>query len=298
MNVALVRLAGGGREQRWFIALLRCGGVLVAAIAASLLGPEMARAQKLSEDELSRSVWDTTYEAVGGGQVRAQVVFNGDSGYYTTSGGSRGSLYNVRYQMSDQVYGNGQVNADWSMGGTSGSVVFFVSGPGFSGSWQSGGRAGGWNGRFVSVMQPAGGGGGGGGGANFPGGGGGGGGGQVSYSDWGYNPAKDYYYRKCTFPAGGYQYVIFFKSKPDWVYWFNPAAKVYWCACPTVEHRKWGDAIRNGEDLFLMATKKSANIAECRFPDEGDDGANFTKGKAKDADGSMVDLGCPPPDLP
>lgn len=122
---------------------------------------------------------------------------------------------------------------------------------------------------------------------------------QVTYDqDWSYNNQKDYYYKKCTFPAGGYQYLIFFKAKPQWVYWYNPGTQVFWCACPTVKHPQFGEDIKAGKDLFLMAKKKDKKIEDTEFPDPGDNGANFKKGKAKDKDGSEVDLTCPPPDLP
>lgn len=121
---------------------------------------------------------------------------------------------------------------------------------------------------------------------------------EVTYDkEWKYNREKDYFYKKCTFPKGGYQYLIYYKEKTEWVYWYNPAAEVFWCACPTVKHPKWGKDIRAGKDLFLMATKKAKKLEDCKFPDD-DNGANFKKGKAKDKDGSTVDLTCPPPDLP
>jgi hypothetical protein len=122
---------------------------------------------------------------------------------------------------------------------------------------------------------------------------------QVTYApNWSYNQQKGYFYKKCSFPAGGYQYLVYYKEKPNWVYWYNPATEVFWCACPTVNHPKWGEDIKNGKDLFLMASKKAKNLEDAEFPSAGDDGANFKKGKAKDKDGSSVDLSCPPPDLP
>lgn len=242
------------------------------------LARQPADAQQLSQDEMQRSVWRTTYESLGGSDVQATLTLSGSGGSYN-AGGSRGELSNVEYKFSSAVQGNATISGDWAMGGSEGRFTFFVSGPAFSGSWQSGGRSGNWNGRFVSLLQA-------------------GGGGAVSYSNWKYHAQKDYYYCTCSFPAGGYQYVIYYKTKPNWVYWYNPDKDVFWCACPTVNHPKWGTAISNGEDLFLIATTKARNVGDCEFPDAGDDGANFTKGKAKDKDGSEVDLGCPPTDLP
>lgn len=121
---------------------------------------------------------------------------------------------------------------------------------------------------------------------------------QVTYDkDWSYNQNKDYYYKYCAFPQGGYQFLIYYKSRPQWVYWYNPVKKVFWCACPTVNHPVFGVAIQNGEDLFLVATTPARNREDCVFPNVGK-GENFKKGKAKDKDGSDVDLSCPPPDLP
>jgi len=121
---------------------------------------------------------------------------------------------------------------------------------------------------------------------------------QVTYDkNWSYNKDKGYYYKKCAFPRGGHQYLVYYKSKPNWVYWYNPTTQVYWCACPTVNHPKWGQDIKNGKDLFLMATTKDRDLERTKFPDDAN-GANFKKGKAKDSDGSEVDLSCPPPDLP
>ncbi len=115
---------------------------------------------------------------------------------------------------------------------------------------------------------------------------------QVTYAkDWSYNQRKDYFSKKCSFPAGGYQYLVYDKSQPKWVYWYNPGTQtqVYWCACPTVNHPKWGQNIRVGEDLFLKASTMSKNIEDTKFPDDAN-GANFKKGTAKDKDGSPVDL--------
>jgi hypothetical protein len=55
-------------------------------------------------------------------------------------------------------------------------------------------------------------------------------------------------------------------------------------------HPKWGESIQNGQDLFLIASTKARNIEDCEFPDPGDDGANFKPGKAKDKDGTEVNL--------
>lgn len=118
----------------------------------------------------------------------------------------------------------------------------------------------------------------------------------VQYGPW-QQTAKGNYLRKCTLPAGGYQYLCVFPEKPEWVYWYNPATQKFWCACPTIQHPDFGRDIAAGKDLFLMATKKDATIDQTVFP--ADPGANFKSNPtAKDRDGTDVPLGCPPTDLP
>jgi hypothetical protein len=265
----------------------------VLALICSLAAVPLANAQSLSGEELQRSKWSSSYESFSGERIRATLVFNGESGSYDTGAGA-GELSNVEYKF--KLGGGAEIKGNWSFGGSSGTFTFFVAGnsrpPMFSGAWQGAGRSGGWNGRFIEVVQPAGGGGQLGGQFVQQGGG-------VVYDQvWSYNTGKGYYYKKCAFPAGGYQYIIFYKSKPNWLYWYNPEKQVYWCACPTINHPQWGNDIQNGKDLFLMASVKAGNLEDARFPSAGEDGANFTTGSAKDKDGSTVTLGCPPSDLP
>ena len=119
---------------------------------------------------------------------------------------------------------------------------------------------------------------------------------QVDYAPW-KKTEKGNYYRVCKFPKGEYQYLILFKDKPKWVYWYNQKADKFWSCCPTIKHPKWGEDAAAGKDRFLIAIVKAAKIEDCKFPE--DDGPNFKPGAtAKDKDGSTVNLGCPPPDLP
>jgi hypothetical protein len=238
---------------------------------------------QITADNIQRSEWNTRYESLGGGRVQATLTFDGDGGSYDTADG-RGRLSDVTYDV--RLGGGATIKGRWAYGGAAGSFTFFVAGnsdpPQFSGAWQSNGRSGTWNGSFVRIVL----------GGNQPGG-------QVTYGPWKVHPQKGYHYRVCTFPAGGYQYIIYYKeTKPHWIYWYNPEKSLFWCACPTATHPQWGEAIQNGSDLFLIAITKAGSVEDCEFPDPGDDGANFVKGKAKDQDGSEVDLGCPPPDLP
>ena len=264
---------------------------LIIAMSGLVTTP-LAHGQSLSSENLQHSRWNSTYESFSGERIRATLEFNGESGSYDTNSGS-GDLSNVRYSLT--LGGGATIKGNWSFAGSSGTFTFFVAGnsrpPMFSGAWQGEGRSGGWSGRFIGVV-PIVAGGQTGSGQPQPGG-------TVVYDKfWSYNAGKDYYYKKCSFPAGSYQYIIFFKSKPQWLYWYNPEKQVYWCACPTVNHPRWGDDVQNGKDLFLLASTKAGSIEETRFPSAGDDGANFTTGTAKDKDGSTVTLGCPPSDLP
>jgi len=118
---------------------------------------------------------------------------------------------------------------------------------------------------------------------------------QVQYGDWKPTPGGNYS-RKCTFPGGGHQYIMCFPQKPDWVYWYNPKKQVYWCCCPTKRNPYFNNDVLAGKDQFLKAITPTGNIQTTVFPAN----ANFNAGKttAKDIDGSDVDLGCPPSDLP
>lgn len=235
---------------------------------------------QLTAETIQRSRWNTNYEALGGGRVQALLTFNGTQGIYETNDG-QGTLNGVRYDV--RLGGGATITGNWSFGDTNGRFTFFVAGnsqpPAFSGSWQANGMSGNWSGRFSGIAQQ-----------------GGGGGGQVNYGPW-MRTGKGNYYRKCTFPQGGQQLLILFPSKPQWVYWYNQEKQVYWCCCPTIKHPDYGDDVQAGKDLFLMATRKTNDIETCEFPEDA--GPNFRSGAtAKDRDGSDVDLGCPPPELP
>jgi hypothetical protein len=238
-----------------------------------------------SRQELSQSRWNSTYTTPGGEAVDAVISFNGQSGSYRTSFGT-GRLYDIQYGVDTQTNpGNPffQITGSWSFLGEEGRFTLASRGANrFSGTWNGSIGTGRWTGTRLG---------------NQPQGGGGGGGAVVYDADWSYNDGKGYYYKRCRFPQGGYQYIIWYSEKPEWIYWYNPAKQVTWCACPTVRHPDFGDQVRNGEDLFLMASEKARDPKDATFPD--DDGANFKSGAtATDSDGSTVSLGCPPTDLP
>lgn len=272
----------------------RCVLIIASLFLASLRPAVPASAQDfLSEDELRVSTWDSTYTTRTGDSVDALVQFDGRNGTYDTDFG-QGRLFDIQYGVDTSSNpGNPffQISGKWSFLGQSGRFLLASKGANrFQGSWTSNQGGGGrWNGQLA---QDGGGGGGQAGGFQT-----GGGGGVVYDKDWSYNQQKNYYYKRCSFPAGGYQYIICYPDKPEWIYWYNPAKQVCWCACPTIRHPKWGDDVAAGKDLFLMATDKAKDPRDTTFPN--DTGANFKSGAtAKDLDGSDVPLGCPPTDLP
>src|SRR4029078_4101916 len=89
-----------------------------------------ALANGLRPDELGRSVWDTTYEALGGGRIHARVCLDGATGYYDIPG-ARGQLWAINYMPSSGVPGNASISGKWCLGSVEGTFHFFVSGSGF-----------------------------------------------------------------------------------------------------------------------------------------------------------------------
>lgn len=119
---------------------------------------------------------------------------------------------------------------------------------------------------------------------------------QVKYGPW-EKTAEGNFFRRCTFPAGGHQYLILVKDNPQWVFWFNPETQVFWCACPTVRHPDFARDVKEGKKQFLMAIKKASALGQVEFPAEA--GKNFkATARVKDKDGTTVELTPPPSDLP
>ena len=271
------------------------GGLLMLAAWLAALGtPSAAQAQQVTASRVKNSIWYSTYTAANGQRVQATITLRGSRGAYNTNFGT-GRLYNIEYFFDTAGTGSypwaGLIQGEWSFQGASGTFRFNASSNTlrFSGDWDYGdgqGRGGTWNGRFARLIEENNG------TINQPGPSSG----TVTYGSW-KRTERGNYYRICYFPRGGYQYVILFPQKPEWVYWYNPTSNVYWCCCPTIRHPRYGEAIADGGDLFLMATTKAGDIEDTEFPD--DSGPNFKSGAtAKDKDGSTVNLGCPPTDLP
>jgi len=263
---------------------------LALACVAFLGLVTVANAQIDTMDQFKYTTWDTSYEALDGQRVPATLVLQGSRGYYDIPG-ARGDLYDIDYRFSEH---RGKftvtLTGRWALGSCNGSFRFqssnYLNPPELNGSWRMVGHSERrWSGRLSCVARPNFG------GVNTPRGG--------TYGNWMAHPSKPYSYRICRLPAGGHQYLISYNNNPNWVYWFNPATQVYWCACPTVNHPQFGNQVRNGQDLFLMAANKSSTIDDTQFPDPGLNGANFkTSATAKDKDGSTVTLNTPPTDLP
>lgn len=263
------------------------------AVVSTTLATTASAQNFPSRNELASSSWDSTYTTPDGDSVAATIEFNGANGTFDTSFG-QGRLSDIQYGVDTQTNpGNPffQITGKWAFLGDGGRFTLQSSGATrFHGSWSGSQGGGRWNGTRIFNNGPP---------ANGGGGMvGGGGGGDVDYADsWSYSQQKNYYYKRCTFPQGGYQYIIWYPEKPQWIYWYNPTKQVTWCACPTMRHPDFGRRTGNGEDLFLMATQKARDPKLAVFPDNA--GANFQAGAtAVDADGSTVALGCPPTDLP
>ncbi|MFN9717371.1 MAG: hypothetical protein ACK58L_01675 [Planctomycetota bacterium] len=281
-------------------------------VAVALYECSHSASAGVDTDEFKRSVWDTQYESMGGDLISATVFLNGDSGHYDTAYGS-GRLSRITYRF-DEVDGEykATVHGRWAMDNMSGEFRFvsssFLEPQQWNGDWSMNGqRRGRWTGRLRSVAQ----------GSATPTGFSQNGFGQTScqtrtlqsnvstpvrggtYSDWSWHSAKGYHYRTCLLPAGGCQYLISYPDNPDWTYWYNPSSKVFWCACPTVNHPTYGCQIQGGHNLFLMASSKASTIDATVFPDPGVNGANFKRSMtATDSSGVTVALNPPPADLP
>jgi hypothetical protein len=181
----------------------------------------VSRANALTSDELEHSQWSTSYEALGGGSVNADLVFNGDTGSYA---GGRGELWNVQYTVN--LGGGATIKGNWGMSGTSGSFTFFVAGnsnpPVFSGAWQSSGRSGNWRGRFVQVVQQ--------------------GRGGVTFGRWQRDPVRDRYWCRYQYPdknnpnRRNEQIMVWYPDDGtrNGYYYFVNAKNQYWgrCICP------------------------------------------------------------------
>jgi hypothetical protein len=134
----------------------------------------------------------------------------------------------------------------------------------------------------------------------------------VNFGPWQHNPVNNYWYRLCLFPQGGYQFLIFYPVQMNWVYWYNPDPDndgvlnevnnpgVFWCCCPTKKNPGFTSDVLAGKDQFLMADTKGPTIQSTTFQTvSGANDPNIKDGaKAKDRDGSMTQLGCPPSGLP
>ena len=265
--------------------------LLISIAAMSLAAKTNAG---VSIDEFKHSVWQTQYLSLGGEEIQATTVLDGDSGYYNTQYG-RGELSNIIYRF-DEVGGQfkAQVSGRWRMEGMEGTFHFtssnFLQRPQWNGEWSlNGQRRGYWRGEYSNPLATS----------PFPAQGMNSPASCRDFGPWSSIPGKTYFARRCSFPGGGYQYLIFYPENPNWVYWYNPTVKVFWCACPTINHPICGNAVQNGQEFFLMASSKGSTVENTQFSDPGINGANFKpSAQAKDQDGSIVNIDSVPDDLP
>ena len=111
------------------------------------------------------------------------------------------------------------------------------------------------------------------------------------YSSWNKHPNRTYYYRTLYFKPSptysGYKhhYCIYYKARPQHVYFFNPYKKKFWGRC----HINHG-----GQYSILAAVDRRADVNEIpegAFTDPGD-----PPPLPEAEDGILLDL--PPDDLP
>ena len=152
---------------------LRSGLIWTLTVQALLLvAASGASAQINDPDQIRTSTWDASYSGPDGNLVRHTLVFNGPTGSYVTTGGDRGRLDDVEYDIRPNNQGGWDaiMYGRWSMSGGGGSFRFDVSSRdplNFRGRWDiPGGPSGSWNGRLTRVAAAN---------PGAPGGGGGGG---------------------------------------------------------------------------------------------------------------------------
>ena len=92
------------------------------------------------------------------------------------------------------------------------------------------------------------------------------------------------------------QYVIYKPAKTkDFVFWYNPAKKVYWARCPTVNHAKYGKRVQKGKDFWSIAKNKKETLDAVK---EEDYGPVTTKAPPIPESMDNTTISCPPSDLP
>ncbi len=202
--------------------------------------------------------WDTYYLSIGGQRIDGTtVMLNGDSGSYSNRSVS-GRLFNMRYEFLSN--GDWLAAGEWQSGNVGGTFQFqsqngnpryfdgFYSVDGRSGRYYWNGQQAGGFGSGQNCIPPV--------------------TGEVTYGPWTRDADTGLCLRKCYLPGGDYQYLVYWSQKPDWVFWYNPKAKVYWCACPTTSHPRFGHRIANGELIFLRCEVNSQRLSQCELQGE------------------------------
>ncbi|MEZ6123208.1 MAG: hypothetical protein R3C49_08555 [Planctomycetaceae bacterium] len=111
------------------------------------------------------------------------------------------------------------------------------------------------------------------------------------YSSWSKHPTKDYHYRRLYYkPSNSYvgykhHYVIYYPSKPQHCYFFNPYSKTYWGRCEINHGGKY--SLLAPQDRKTVVTE----IPESAFPKPADP-------PVLDDTEDNIRLDLPPDDLP
>ena len=99
------------------------------------------------------------------------------------------------------------------------------------------------------------------------------------YSGWSYNSGKSYYYRSyyykpvSSYNGYRYHYCIHYPTRPRYVYYYNPYARVYWGRYDLMEkgYSLLADADRN-EELDSIPEKAFPKPGEMPVIPESEDG--------------------------
>lgn len=226
-----------------------------------------------------RTTWISHYRAIGGQHVGdTTLVLDGGQGHYSNRY-VQGQLYNIAYEFLPN--GDWLAIGEWRSGGYSGTFQFrseHGKPDAFRGSYTVYGRADTfyWNGRHVSDARPV----------HRSG---------CTYGPWRRDADTGLYTRTCHLPGGGYQLLVFWEGRPDWIFWYNPAKGLYWCACPTESHPLFGNRITAGETLFLVCQVKSQRLSQVVLQPESETSSQMSAANSK---GENVDLDNVPSDKP
>ncbi|WP_437231083.1 hypothetical protein SH661x_002335 [Planctomicrobium sp. SH661] len=113
------------------------------------------------------------------------------------------------------------------------------------------------------------------------------------YGSWQKHPQHSYSYRPLYYkPTPGYSgykhhYVVYYPSRPKYVYFYNPYKKAYWGRC---------ELNRNGQNLYSMLPEQYRKSDLNEIPESAFPPAAPAPALQDTEDGLTLDL--PPDDLP